>query len=230
MNGSYRIFSLLLLLISDFGSGCPILLRAAAEKALSPKPHPLMLTSPPAVQSAVVALGEELDREGSSDGRSTIRAFDLGFLQEILFRSGRDPLNQVLLSRNGKVEGFLVVEHIASSRGIQVHKLGVRARYQGQKFATRMLRNLATHALDREVDRIFLFVFEENAGAIRLYRRLGFEYDFSRASARPPALISRYSVPVSLLQERCVRSLGESNVSQRVDQPLWRRMLMGFLR
>ena len=60
--------------------------------------------------------------------------------------------------------------------------------YRGHGLGTRLMALAERNAAARGFDRTSLIVFEENAGALRLYRRLGYA-EIARARAVPHPLI-----------------------------------------
>jgi len=70
------------------------------------------------------------------------------------------------------VEGFST---FACRPLVNVHDVAVRASHRGQRIGERMLAKVAELAIQRGACKLTLEVLSNNAGAIQLYRRIGFE-------------------------------------------------------
>ena len=70
---------------------------------------------------------------------------------------------------DGQTAGYFSLGE--SEGALELDSLFVLPRFQNQGIGTQILR----YCQQQAPDRLFLYVFKENTGALRLYTRLGFE-------------------------------------------------------
>ena len=87
----------------------------------------------------------------------------------------QDPTREVYVARAfGTIAGFLILSLDRPFRGY-LHSVLVAPEYQGQGLGTRLV-TFAEERIFRESPNVFLCVSSFNAGARRLYERLGYRY------------------------------------------------------
>ena len=74
--------------------------------------------------------------------------------------------------KDGQLAGFYWTEHREDT--LHLHGLILKPEFRGQGIGTTVLNRLSDDCHGR-LDRIELGVYQDNAGAIRLYKRMGFE-------------------------------------------------------
>ncbi len=88
-----------------------------------------------------------------------------------------EPEGFTVAETNGKIVGFISVHTWGEGQGRQgeIVEIAVDPAWQGHGLGKRLLQHAEEYARQRGCQQLFLWVGRENARAIRLYQKLGYE-------------------------------------------------------
>lgn len=78
-----------------------------------------------------------------------------------------------ILEQDGEILGYYFMTRVADEA--ELHNIAVRKRYQQQGIGGKILGKIVNQCDAQQVQRLYLEVREDNAAAIHLYKKMGFE-------------------------------------------------------
>ncbi len=79
----------------------------------------------------------------------------------------------LLLVLNNEITGFLLSKKVLDEA--EIYKIGIKTRFQRKGFGTFLFKEFFKWCKNQGIRRVFLEVQEDNKGAIKFYKNLGFE-------------------------------------------------------
>lgn len=152
--------------------GLPLVASTCAIRPAKPGDEPEVIRLFAEAQEHHVALAPDVFRPVTDED-----------LRELLGgMTSQDSMSVLVAELDGVICGFALLgirEAPASPllqprRWVEIEALGVSPQYRGRGIGSALMSAVERWAADRNVSRLQLGVWESNAGALRLYERLGF--------------------------------------------------------